>query len=236
MGARRICILLLAVLWARAATTTHCVQHAGLQRCWLLQVPPTIISPPRLIVDIHGYTSSGADISSYSGFKQIALKQGMLVAWPDGTKNLPSREATPSWNAGLCCGASSQFQANIDDVGFLRKLVATVAAEHGVDAGRHVFWAGHSNGCAMAQRMGTQASDIVAAIGCHAMYLMYSGSAPQYSPVPIMEIHGTSDDTVAYSGFMLFYSALKNARDWAKRNGCNGASGSGEEAEVRRAC
>jgi poly(3-hydroxybutyrate) depolymerase len=41
-----------------------------------------------------------------------------------------------------------------------------VAATHGADLERHVYWAGHSNGCAMAQRMAAEAPEIVAAVGC----------------------------------------------------------------------
>ena len=39
--------------------------------------------------------------------------------------------------------------------------------------------------------MAAEASNIVAAVGCHAMYRMTGEPPPQtYSAVPIMEIHG----------------------------------------------
>ena len=56
----------------------------------------------------------------------------------------------------------------------------------------------------MAQRMGIEASDIVTAISCTAHYLMKSLTEftplwrDKYRPVPIMEIHGTSDAIVGY--------------------------------------
>ena len=37
----------------------------------------------------------------------------------------------------------------------------------------------------------------VAAVGCHAFYLLAEPSM-DYSPVPVMEVHGTCDTTVDY--------------------------------------
>ena len=61
---------------------------------------------------------------------------------------------------------------------------------------------GHSTGCIMAQRMAIDASDIVAAVGCHAGYIMkqnypYWNNAAQtppsgFVPRPVMEIRAAS--------------------------------------------
>ena len=50
----------------------------------------------------------------------VSDTEGFLVAYPDGWDN--------AWNANICCG-----NGDIDDVGFIRAVVAAVAAEAAVD-------------------------------------------------------------------------------------------------------
>jgi len=160
---------------------------------------------------------------SYSGWRDVAAQDGVVVVWPQGATELAgARDKVPSWNAGRCCGAAAFGLPEIDDVGFLRKLAASVAATHGADLASHVYWAGHSNGCAMAQRMAAEAPEIVAAVGCHALYLLldeFDTAAYATHPVPIIETHGTGDTTVPYSGFM-DSSAEGNLKAWATANAC----------------
>lgn len=67
------------------------------------------------------------------------------------------------------CGDSWEDGRNVDDVGFLREVLYRVQATNAVDSSR-IYWAGHSNGCAMAQSMADVASDIVTAVGCAALF------------------------------------------------------------------
>ena len=54
-------------------------------------------------------------------------------------------------------------------MGFLRALVAKVGQSHGT-VQKRVYVTGHSNGCAMAQRFANEASDLVTAVACMALY------------------------------------------------------------------
>ena len=58
-------------------------------------------------------------------------------------------------------GQKLPMSNNADDVGFLREVVAQVAAAHPVDTTR-IYVTGHSYGCMMAQRFLAEASDLVA--------------------------------------------------------------------------
>ena len=131
---------------------------------------------------------------------------------------------------------------NADDVGFLREVVAQVAAAHPVDTTR-IYVTGHSYGCMMAQRFLAQASDLVAAVACFAGALTLAndlGVSPlaklssEYTPRPLMVIHGNADAVVPYEPaaaiFGAFspdspYSALGaegNLALWGGYNGCPG--------------
>ncbi len=194
-----------------------CTVHDDRERCWLLQVPSTAAGPAPLVIDFHGWTSNARSQRSFSGFDELAEREGFFVVWPDGYRT--------SFNAGGCCPPANN--ANVDDVDFTRLLVSTVSADHEIDLDR-VYVTGLSNGCAMAQRIAADASDLVAAVACMSLYLLDEVDSG-YTAVPVMALHGTNDAVVAYEPSIIFDGAEKNLSTWARLNGC-----SGEPAETWR--
>lgn len=174
----------------------------GRERCWLTHVPASIetseLEEVPLVVFMHGYTGCAEQNEYYTGWKRAADINGFILVDAQSTENIDGAiDKQPSWNAGKCCGGSVEKQ--VDDVSFIRKLVELemdTKRSKPIDASR-VYMAGHSNGCAMAQRMGAEASDLVAAVGCHSFYLLVD--APDtFMPTPVIEVHGISDPTVPY--------------------------------------
>ncbi|EOD15671.1 hypothetical protein EMIHUDRAFT_211233 [Emiliania huxleyi CCMP1516] len=183
-----------------------------------------------LVVELHGLGACASDLYSYSGWTLVAEQNNFILVTPQGVEK--------SWNAGRCCGQARAAKLNVDDVSFLRMVAADVlAAEPGVDPTR-VYFAGHSTGCMMAQRMALEASDLVAAVGCHAGMLMVPPSSPAvesittpsgYKPVPVMEIQGQQDSVVSYDYATVLRipywpGALRNLGWWRQLNGCPTAS------------
>jgi len=233
MQARVLVLILLLEAAAAAAEFSTCVTHAGLNRCWLTLVP-TSVSPGTsvpLVVEMHGYGSRNTQLS-YTQWQNKAEVNAFVLVRPMGTEGPGDQK--PSWNAGWCCGGSADGKANVDDVGFIRKVVQQTVAATGafvIDQAR-VYMAGHSNGCALAQRMAVEASDIVAAVGCHSMYLVTkrtpaatkSAVPSDYTAVPVMTVHGTADTTVKYSGWMGGHGLENNLQLWKEINGCAAAT------------
>ncbi|GIT39420.1 MAG: hypothetical protein Ct9H300mP8_06160 [Gammaproteobacteria bacterium] len=124
-------------------------------RCWDILVPSDLETPVPLLLDLHGYSSSKTGQRGLSGFEEIAVREGFVVAWPQGIQR--------SWNAGGiqwlspreapevpgqgCCGTA--FFEEIDDVGFIRDMVAQLIRQYPIDPKR-VYVTGLSNGCARA--------------------------------------------------------------------------------------
>ncbi|PCJ54120.1 MAG: hypothetical protein COA70_05640 [Planctomycetota bacterium] len=117
--------------------------------------------------------------------------------FPEGTGNLggPPLYLLETWNAGNCCGYAEQN--NIDDVQFVRDMVAALAGEWNVDLD-HVYATGHSNGGMMSYRLGMEAPDLVTAIAPNAGSIGVSGLPA--TPVPLMVMHGKLDTNVPYRG------------------------------------
>ena len=115
------------------------------------------------------------------------------------------------------------------------QVVAQVSVAHPVDTTR-VYVTGHSAGCIMAQRVLAQASDLVAAVACfsgmHALaddlgVFPLTKLSSEYTPRPLMIIHGTVDQTLPYVPYDIpgpYFSlgAEKNLASWGGYNGCPG--------------
>ncbi|MEA2629191.1 MAG: polyhydroxybutyrate depolymerase, partial [Chloroflexota bacterium] len=106
--------------------------------------------PAALVVAIHGYTSSAAEMETSTHFDDQAAQDKFIVVYPEGINN--------SWNAGRCCG-----QNGYDDVAFIGELIDRMVSSSHVDAKR-VFVTGLSNGGLMAQRLACDLSDRVTAV------------------------------------------------------------------------
>lgn len=200
-------VMIMAVVFSACKhTTSSAASPESIERTWEIHVPERLSGNVPLVVDLHGYTSSSSGQRSISGFEQLADSNGFIVVWPQGTNN--------SWNSGTCCGIART--QGVDDVAFIRTLVATIVAEQNIDTNR-IYVTGLSNGCSMSQRLAMEASDLFAAAACMAFYLLVPQS-DAYSPIPVMEIHGTADYTVPYNP-----TAGENFAVWASYNGCTGS-------------
>lgn len=183
-------------------------------------------------VEIHALTSCAAYIGVYSGYRKESDDRGFVLVWPQGTENADGGDEDRgggSFNAnGWCCGGA--LAANVDDIGFLEQVVIASVQnnnEYNIDPER-VYMAGHSNGCAMAQRMGIAKPEWVAAIGCHSLYLTSDVTETLDPPVPMIEIHGSQDWIVPYDGWSV-YGAIANLERWKYLNGCDDIRNTTEE-------
>jgi polyhydroxybutyrate depolymerase len=186
-----------------------CVRHQGYYRCWDIYVSAGLEGDVPLVIDIHGWGDHPSRQRSISGFESLASSEGFIVAWPYGLCD--------SWNSGeLCCPPASEEE--IDDVGFIRKMIAKISEQYSIDPGR-IYVTGLSNGCAMAQRLANEASDRITAAACISLHLLVS-EHPGYSPTSVMAILGTEDGLYYADGEMP--GAMENFETWKKMNRCSG--------------
>ena len=113
--------------------------------------------PAPLLVVLHG-GGGNMDLQASEAYGQVAKSdsEGFIAVFPNGFSRFPGgRLAT--WNAGNCCGAARD--RDVDDVGFIREVVARVERQWNVDRAR-VYATGMSNGAMMAYRLACDASDV----------------------------------------------------------------------------
>jgi polyhydroxybutyrate depolymerase len=193
--------------------TTMSMTIGGRNRTFLVHVPPSYTGrfPVPLVLDLHGLGGSSSQQAGLSGFRQKSDEVGFIVVWPQGVSN--------SWNGNGCCGtADSQ---NIDDVGFLRAVVARIGQLGRINHSR-VYITGLSNGGFMTHRMACEAADIFAAAAPVAAPLNTNASTCRPArPITVVAFHGLNDGIVSYGGG-LFQGAQNSLATWASIDGCVG--------------
>ncbi|HEY5956542.1 MAG TPA: PHB depolymerase family esterase, partial [Polyangiaceae bacterium] len=195
--------------------------HGGRSRSYIVHVPTGLASgkPLSLVIDLHGASGSGASQQSQSGWGSIADRSGFLVVYPDGIDGY--------WNVDdTCCGTAGSQK--IDDVGFLKAIVAQLAKETCIDASR-IFVTGFSNGGGLTHRMGCDAADVIAAIAPVSTDLRTQPCKPARS-ISMLEFRGTGDTLEPYEGGLVgpaggqyvAVGAKASLKLWADINQCTG--------------
>lgn len=197
--------------------TSFTINVAGRTRTYAVNRPATCTANCPVIVDIHGFTSTATGEQNASGIFELGNQEGIITVWPQGLNN--------SWNAGSgrfgrCCGQS--LSNNVDDVGFMRAMIAKIKVDFPQVDPRRVYATGISNGCALSQRLAAQANDVFAAAACSSLYLL-TGETSLARPITVTEIHGLQDSTVSYNRSFSWTGAQNNFRRWAALNSCVGS-------------
>jgi polyhydroxybutyrate depolymerase len=169
------------------------VETAVGDRTYRLHVPPGVAEAVPLVVALHGGGGSGQQFAGENGLEAIADDEGFVVVHPDG---IAGPAGARTWNAGNCCGAAAA--QGVDDIAFLRVLVAQLQQELPIDLDR-IYAVGHSNGGMLAYRLACEAADLFAAVGLQAGALGIDGCEPS-QPVSLLHIHGTDDPNVPMAG------------------------------------
>jgi polyhydroxybutyrate depolymerase len=211
---------------------TFSLTHDGLERKYRVHVPSTYDSarPGAVLVALHG---GGGDMNYQASDEHYGLisksdREGFIAVFPNGySKHSSGRFAT--WNAGACCGEARDNK--VDDVGFIKDVVAHVRQQLNVDRNR-IFATGMSNGAMMSYRLACELSDTFSAIAAVAGTDGTMSCQPK-RPISVLHIHAKNDDHVLFNGgagpnafrdstkVADFTSVPATVAKWVKMNHCD---------------
>ncbi len=178
-----------------------------------------------LVIALHGGGGNAANAETMTGFSALVEREGIVVAYPNGSGRSPRRLLT--WNARNCCAWA--MERNVDDVAFLSALIDTLVASQAVDPAR-VFVTGMSNGAMMthhaAWRLGRKVRAIAPVVGA-----VFGDEPAALAPVRAIIFNGMRDANVPFAGGKPgsigrntwrrdARPALEQGLYWARANGC----------------
>lgn len=165
-----------------------------------------------LVLNFHGFTSSAVEQQFYSGMDQVADTANFIVVYPEGIG--------AAWNVGWAFGSME------DDVGFVNALIDSMHVQYGVNLDR-VYSCGMSNGGFFSYRLACELNDRIAKIASvtGSMLPNQASLCMPDNPIPVMQIHGTSDPVVAYEGSPGVSMPIEDLLEtWRDLNGCTPVS------------
>jgi len=210
---------------------TYTLQHGGLTRRYRVHVPRSVRpgQRPALLLAFHGGGGNMNHMADDDNYGLIAKSEsaGFVVVFPNGYSTMPGG-GLATWNAGECCGSARD--KDVDDVGFVREVLADLATRIEVDT-RRVFATGMSNGGLFAYRLACEMPDRIRAIAAVAGTDNTRTCNPS-RPIPVLHIHAKNDTHVLFEGgagqdafrdvakVTQFTSVPETIARWTRRNGC----------------
>jgi polyhydroxybutyrate depolymerase len=196
---RRPGLLALALLAACTPATAQPVfqsrtlTHDSQTRTWHESIPAACASRTArcpLLIALHGGggRAGGEQFAVGTGLAAEAAARSYILLAPDALDD--------NWNDGR-----PEIGAGIDDVGFIRAMVANVRARAGVDPAR-IFATGASNGGLMSYRLACEGGGVfraVAPVIANMGEWLVAHCNPS-SPVSLLMMPGTADPLIRYDG------------------------------------
>ncbi len=171
--------------------------HDGYERSYEFYVPANF-SPAQtypIVILLHGGGGKAKGIIrvTRARFNTLADSDDFIVIYPNGVGK--------SWNDGARDTFGVARNNNINDVGFIEKVIEDMGTRVNIDY-ENIFVCGISNGGFMAQRLAFELSEKIKGIGVVAANLSIVQSQKDYPqhPVSVIFINGTDDPIVPYQG------------------------------------
>ena len=193
-------------------------------RQYIVHLPPGFeanTATPVVMV-LHGGSGNYRSVQGFTRMNRVSNQNGFLTVYPQGRGIAPPGY---SWADGR---GTTADDADIDDVGFLSRLIDTLYRDYLIDTNR-IYVCGFSNGGFMTQKLACALPGrfaAVGALGCSIDTSLIKTCTPGQA-VPTAYFSGTADPEVPYEG-----GAMRNPRVtpivpvdtavqfWVRNNNC----------------
>jgi len=224
--------------------------YDGEIRSYRIYIPPSYDGSKLvpIVFDFHGTPGHSISEMAGSGFNKKSDEEGFIVVYPNGHIDM---QYILFWmkELGVINRLINGFRywnhwdfinANVDDVGFIKSLIEELKIDFNINSSR-IYGTGMSCGGFMTYRLGSELSDILAAIAPVAGsiggkfwidYTIDPSEIPPYiipkpeHPLPVIVFHGMEDIYVPYEGIedegsFFYLSVNESISFWVEHNECN---------------
>lgn len=163
-------------------------------RKMLVYAPSGVEPNSPLLLSLHGLNQDINYQQNQTKWEVVAKEHGFVLVYPGGINN--------SWDI-----------SGTRDTDFILAIIDEMHKRFGIDRER-VYLSGFSMGGMMTYHAATRIADKIAAFAPVSGYLMGGPNTNSSRPIPIIHVHGTTDDVVTYTGVQRCMDA------WIQRNNC----------------
>ena len=140
----------------------HELVHKGFTRLWYEYVPRSLAGhdgPVPLVVCMHGRGGNAETFLDISGMTAVAEERGFIVAFPQASMY---QQKPPHGLRNVLLWSANRCEPDMDNVGFIRAMVADISSRRNIDTGR-IYCCGQSSGGRMSVELALYASDLFTA-------------------------------------------------------------------------
>lgn len=192
------------------------LQHDGETREYIIYIPSTYdgSSAVPVVLNFHGFGGLASEYMTTADMRPQAESDTFILVYPQGA----CLNGFSHWNAAL---PGNGNKSNVDDLGFVSSLIDQLNSTYNIDQDR-IYACGYSNGGMMSYALACYLSEQIAAIGSvsGAMLDQSSTCVPSH-PIPLINLHGTSDDVLPYNGNTEINSIESSLDYWVNLNNTN---------------
>jgi polyhydroxybutyrate depolymerase len=187
-------------------SNTELIFHDGIDREYLLYIPDSYdgTTAVPIVFNFHGYGGNVEEFMEYADLRSVAETNTFIVVYPQGS----CLEGSSHWNP---CPNGPDNKSEADDFGFVEAMINQISSEYNIDLDR-VYAGGYSNGGMMAYGLANYKSDLIAAVASVSGTMLNCTGSTNH-PMPVVHLHGTSDDVVSYNG-STDWNSVQNTLDY----------------------
>ncbi len=187
------------------------IVNDGVNREYVLYIPDSYdgtYSVP-LMLNFHGFGGSASDYMKEADMRSLAEVDTFILVYPQGS----CLDGSSHWNP---CPTGGDNKSDADDFGFVESMINKISSKYNLDMGR-IYAAGYSNGGMMAYGLANYKSDLIAAVASVSGTMLNCTGSTNH-PMPVIHLHGTSDDVVSYNGSTDWNSVQSTLDHWINHN------------------
>jgi len=192
-------------------SNTESMVHDGEDREYFLYVPDSYdgTTAVPILFNFHGFGGSVEVFMEYADLRSVAETNTFILVYPQGS----CLEGSSHWNP---CPNGPGNKSEADDFGFVEAMINQISSEYYIDLDR-VYAGGYSNGGMMAYGLANYKSDLIAAVASVSGTMLNCTGSTNH-PMPVVHLHGTSDDVVSYNGSTDWNSVESTLDYWINFN------------------
>ena len=192
-------------------TNFQSIFHNGKNREYILYIPDSYdgASTIPLVLNFHGFGESASDFMNITDMRTVSESNTFILVYPQGS----CLNGSSHWNA---CPTGGDNKSDADDFGFVESIISEISSQYNLDLER-VYAAGYSNGGMMAYGLANYKSDLIAAVASVSGVMLDCIGSTSH-PMPVVHLHGSSDNVIPYNGGNGWISVQKTLDHWINFN------------------